>query len=263
MNRFDDENRIISDFQQVEDNSVFFVVESKEAENIYQQIHSTELWKNWTNSSGKSDPPPDFYADKYTLMMDVMRIDDHAFIDSKGKVQNPTNAGESKLYKELKDAGILQLFPNADVFINAKTVLPTEQDHNYSFYKENFKRVLSEHIKKIPLYKNNHQGYKTIFFILDESSAYIECQGEKPDMDKMQENDKIKALPHFFFWDSSFIEVFKDKQIDFLIWYAPFKLLRSDKGIIDLPKVAIFDCRILSNADLQSYNSAQMCSVEL
>ena len=41
--------------------------------------------KKWINSSGKNDPPPDFYNDKKKLMMDVMRIDDHAYINKKGK----------------------------------------------------------------------------------------------------------------------------------------------------------------------------------
>lgn len=263
MNRFDDEKRIIMDFQDVEDNTVFFVVKSEEAEGVYQSIHSLDLWEKWTNSSGKSDPPPDFYSDEYKLMMDVMRIDDHAFIDRKGKIQNPTNAGESKLYKELQKSGILEAFPSADVIVNAKTLLPTEQDHCYEFYYKNFKRVLYEHIKKIPLYNSNHQGYKTIFFVLDESSGYMECQSEKPDMSTVNENTQIRAYPHLFFWDSSFIQVFKEKDIDYLIWYAPFKLLRTDTGIFPLPKVAIFDCKLISEIELKEYKTSQMCSTEL
>lgn len=102
MNRFDDEDKIISQFQRVNDNEVMFATQSETIKAVYLSIHKETLWNNWINSSGKSDPPPDYYSPKDELMMDVMRVDDHAFVDKKGKIQNPTNAGESKLYKELK-----------------------------------------------------------------------------------------------------------------------------------------------------------------
>lgn len=133
MNRFDDEDKIISQFQRVNDNEVMFATQSETIEAVYLSIHTEALWNNWINSSGKSDPPPDYYSPKDKLMMDVMRVDDHAFVDEKGKIQNPTNAGESKLYKELKESGIQEIFPNAELIVNAKTLLPSEQDHNYLF----------------------------------------------------------------------------------------------------------------------------------
>lgn len=139
MNRFDDEDKIISQFQRVDDNEVMFATQSETIEAVYLSIHTEALWNNWINSSGKSDPPPDYYSPKDELMMDVMRVDDHAFVDKKGKIQNPTNAGESKLYKELKESGVQEIFPNAELIVNAKTLLPSEQDHNYLFYKSNFR----------------------------------------------------------------------------------------------------------------------------
>lgn len=147
MNRFDDEDKIISQFQEVNDNEVMFATQSEMIEAVYSSIHTEALWKNWINSSSKSDPPPDYYLPKDELMMDVMRVDDHAFVNKKGKIQNPTNAGESKLYKELKESGIQEIYPNAEFIVNAKTLLPSEQDHNYLFYKSNFERIVSEHIK--------------------------------------------------------------------------------------------------------------------
>ena len=35
-------------------------------------------------------------------MMEVMRIDDHAFVNEKGKIINPVNARESALQNEIK-----------------------------------------------------------------------------------------------------------------------------------------------------------------
>lgn len=263
MNRFDDENKIILDFQNVEDKEVLFVTQSPAAEYVYRSIHIKSLWDKWINSSGKSDPPPDYYLADGKLMMDVMRIDDHAYIDANGKVQNPTNAGESKLYKEIKSSGILDLFPDAELIITAKTILPTEQDHNYLFYQSNFERVVSEHIKKLPLYQQNHTGYKTILFVMDESSAYVQCESNKPDIDKVRIGSDILANPHLFFFDRSFVDVFWNSGIDFLIWYAPYKLLMTPDGLFELPKVAIFDCSADSIKRLVDYDGDKMCSSEL
>ena len=263
MNRLDDENKIMSDFQQVNDNEVMFITQSEEAERVYRAIHTEALWNKWINSSSKSDPPPDYYSPEYKLMMDVMRIDDHAYIDVKGKVQNPTNAGESKLYKELKKSGILESFPNAEPIVIAKTKLPSEKDHNYSFYKSNFKRVVSEHIRKLPLYQSNHIGYKTILFVMDESSGYIQCEGKKPDINTIQEGGQLKGYPHLFFCDKSFVKVFMKTGIDYLIWYAPYKLLRTSERVLELPKSVIFDCKVDRIDELIEYKEDKICSSEL
>lgn len=195
--------------------------------------------------------------------MDVMRVDDHAFVDKKGKIQNPTNAGESKLYKELKESGIQEIFPNTELIVNAKTLLPSEQDHNYLFYKSNFERVVSEHIKKLPLYQSNHIGYKTVLFVMDESSAYLQCENNKPNMDEAHEGEMIAGKPHLFFWDKNFVNVFLHSGIDYLIWYAPYKLLRTSQGIFELPKVVMFDCKTGNYDNLIKYNEERICSSEL
>ena len=58
------------------------------------------------------------------------------------------------------------MFPNCkNVFVNAKTTLPTKEDHNYVFYTDNFRRVIGEHFKKVDLYKMNHPDFKTIFLL--------------------------------------------------------------------------------------------------
>lgn len=238
MNYFDNENRIIERLQRVDSSSVYFPVEKEELVVIFEAIHSEKQWKRWKDSSGKSDPPPDFYCEDLKLMMDVMRVDDHAFINDKGKVDNPTNARESAIQKELKASGILDGFPNIDsVFVNAITDLPTEQDHNYKFYKDNFIRTVEEHKRKIGLYKQNHPGFKTIFFIFDESSAYVEAE-QKP-------KDIYKGMPitgrlHYWFFDKAFLQRFMNSDIDYVIWFTPFKYMKSDCNIV-LPKVVFYD----------------------
>ena len=260
MNLFDDENKIIEHFQRIQDKEVFFPSLDDEIESLYRSIHETAEWTNWTYSAGKDDPPPDYYNDVISVMMDVMRVDDHAFLSKKGKVINPTNAGESKLRKELDESGILELFPNCkEVFINAKTLLPTEEGHNYIFYKENFARVVREHAKKIELYKQNHPGYKTVFFVMDESSAYFRIYDKSI---KTEEGKGVKGAPHLFFFDKSFVDVMRDAQIDYLILYAPFKLLRTKDGIFTMPQAVIYNIHEIDFEDIE-YDQSEMRSSEV
>lgn len=225
------------------------------------RIHDPEEWKLWSDSSGKSDPPPDFYNDKLKLMMDVMRIDDHAFESKNGKIVNPTNQRESVIQKQIRKSGLLDSFPNVkNVIVTAVTDLPTDEDHNYKFYYSNFERVLMKHNNQIDLYGKNHPGYKTIFLVLDESSAYFE-------MESIMDNGVIKGKPHYWFWDNSFVNILKKLNIDYLIWYAPFKYYEVPLGEekSDLPEVCVIDIKNINQngSYLNSYDISKMKSVEL
>lgn len=260
MNLFDDENKIIEHFQCRKDNEICFPYLNDEIEELYRSIHEEVKWRDWKYSAGKNDPPPDFYNDKLSVMMDVMRVDDHAFINKKGKVVNPTNAGESLLRKELEKSGIMNNFPNCkEVFINAKTLLPTDEDHNYRFYRDNFNRVVGEHARKIELYKQNHPGYKIAFFVMDESSAYFRMWDKNV---KPEEGKFTKGMPHFFFFDKAFIDVIKEANIDYLFWFAPFKLLRTDQGIYSLPQAVIYDVHKIDFNEIE-YDQSEMSSIEI
>lgn len=160
------------------DESVFmfrnplYIPESDCLKSIYNSIVDNEQWTQWTNSSGKDDPPPDYYNDELQLMMDVMRVDDSAHIDeSTGKLINPVRARESELIRELRDKGVLDaMLPDAHIIVTAKTALPADEDHYYTFYRDNFVRIIEKHKGSIPVYRQNHPGFKTIFFVYDESS---------------------------------------------------------------------------------------------
>lgn len=257
MNFFDDENKIIEWLQDVECSSVCFPIENDELVEIFESIHNEEQWKLWKNSSGNSDPPPDFYCDKLKLMMDVMRVDDHAYKNKKGKIVNPTNAQESAMQKELRQSGILDRFPNVkNIICNAMTDLPTEQDHNYKFYKNNFIRTIEEHKRKIDLYKQNHPGFKTLFFILDESSAYFESEQNH---DAIIDGTHIKGYPHFWLLDQAFTNVFMGSEIDYVIWFAPYKQEHLFCNII-LPEVVVYNTN--EHLDSRNYKIDNMISCE-
>lgn len=223
LNYFDDENRIIEFFQESVKGSIGAWNNDDEAISVLESIYSPVEWKNWTCCAGKADPPPDFFCEELKLMMDVMRVDDHAFENSRGKTINPVNQRESQIQKELIQAGIYEAFPNVQaVFVNAVTNLPTKEDHNYQFYQNNFQRVIRKHIDSIAIYKENHPGYKTIFFVLDESSGYVQVPPENAGT-QFKQGQQYSCMLYHHFADNRFLNTFIGSKIDFLIWFSPFK----------------------------------------
>ena len=67
---------------------------------------SNEYLEKWKNNSS-SNLPPDFINEKDSLMLEVMRIDDHS---PDGK-KNPVLRREKEMHKELEQSGILEMFP--------------------------------------------------------------------------------------------------------------------------------------------------------
>ena len=98
---------------------------------------------------------------------------------------------------------------------------------------------------------------------MDESSAYLQCESNNPNMDEVHEGEMIAGKPHLFFWDENLVNVFLHRGIDYLIWYAPYKLLRTSQGIFELPKVVMFDCKTGNYDNLIKYNEERICSSEL
>ena len=257
MDSFDNECFIIECFQGVENSKVFFPFESKAAENVFKQIHEINNWNRWTNSSSKSDLPPDFFCDEFCSMMEVMRVDDHTRLNDKGKYTNPTNAKCSELRKELKTMNVLPQI----LIINAITDLPTKEDHNFKFYLDSFIRVIEDHKSKIENYRKNHPGHKMIFFVFDESSAYIKPENLADADIELHEGDLILGRPHEHWRDKAFLEPIINSDIDFLIWYTPYKFCETDKGILELPEVCVFDIKAM-NFETKDYDPDVMVSYE-
>jgi len=264
MNTFNDENRIIEYFQSgVKNESVYFPSQTKGAVHAFESIHLESNWIKWTDSSGKAEIPPDFYCDELQLMMEVMRVDDHSYKNRKGKLVNPTLARESKMLKELKDSGILDIVPNArNIFINSKTDLPTNEDHNYIFYLKNFERVIGNHSKNVKAYRKNHPNKKLIFFIMDESSAYLQAESIICAKKERIAGEVFEGAPHYFWEDSDFVQLIKNSDADYVFWYAPYKLIRTIDGMVHLPQVCIYDINALE-METEKYDVNLMMSSEI
>ena len=235
-----------------------------ELESILDKVCNQDNWDNWIDSSGKSAPPPDFYSDEYKIMMDVMRVNDHEHKGKKGKLYNPSIAHERQMFKELEQSGILNQFPNARVFLNGDTQLSTHEDHNYNLYLKCFQRVISKHIDIIPLYKENHPGYKVIFLVFDESSAYFESEQVIDTKKQMRKGDGMSGRPHFHFIDKAFLEAFYNKGIDYLFWYTPYKLFEHITPPLELPTLCVYDLSVKPFPhQTYKYDNCRMSSVEI
>ncbi|MGN1341727.1 MAG: hypothetical protein ACI4VL_00670 [Bacilli bacterium] len=260
LNRYDKEERIINDFQYLKRKEIGMYPLNFKNLGLYGCIHNKRKWKNWVDTSAKNELPPDFYNDKLKLMMDVMRIDDHAYVDEKGRVINRHNERESKLIEELisKNKSFKEIVEKGNLFITPDSGLRGYEDHNYNFYVNNFKRVVSKHIKKIEKYKKNHPGFKTIFFIFDESSPYmklIDCEvPQKP-------GDLMHGDLHQWWRDGNMLNIIKNSNIDYLIWMTPYKLFNSI-GKVRYPLAMIYEVSKIDFNSLMKYEIDELVSME-
>lgn len=235
-----------------------------ELENILDNVCNKEKWDKWIDSADKSAPPPDYYSDELRIMMDVMRVNDHEHKGKKGKLYNPSMIRERQMFKELEESGVLKQFPNAKVYLNVDTQLPTHEDHNYDLYLKCFRRVIAKHIDSIPLYKKNHPDYKVIFLVFDEASAYFESDQVIDKKKQMRKGDGMSGHPHFHFIDEAFLEAFYDKGIDYLFWYTPYKLFEHITPPLDLPALCVYDLSAKSFPhQTYKYDKTKMSSVEI
>lgn len=230
MNLYDKEVRIISKFQDLKIKDIRLFPINLKTLLVYRTIHNKRIWKQWIDTSSKKEPPPDFYNNKLKLMIDVMRIDDHSYINEKGRIINRHNERESKLIKELigKNKVFKEILERGNLHITTYSGVVGREDHNYSLYVSNFKRVVEKHINKIKQYQQNHPGFKTVFVIFDESTPYmklIDCEPPK------QVGDLMHGDLHSWWKDSNMLNIIKDSNIDYLIWMTPFKLFNSMQSV--------------------------------
>lgn len=235
MNFYDDEARIIESLQFVYNRKINYVNFSLKAWSFFLTLRSDVIFKDWVNSSGKDDPPPDFYSKKYKYMLEVMRVDD--FVNGN---QSP-NALESVFLRNVENTLRENGKPSLKELNIQMLVIPNMEnasENNYVTYAENFRRVVKKHLEKIPDYRRNHPKYKLGFLVFDESAGYI--QVEDPNKER-KPGEKISGIRHSFFYDRRFIEVFEGQDLDFLIWMTPNKNLPENPNVF--PEVSVFDLK--------------------
>ena len=261
MNRFDKETTIIDAFQNLKKKDIFFANSALSTRKVFNSIYDRRKWSKWIDSSSKKDLPPDFYNDKMKLMMDVMRIDDHAFEDLNGKIINPTNKRESELLKILasKSESLRKAVTEGRVIIIPDSGLRGKKDHNYTFYYKNFERVVTKHLDKINNYKNNHPKYKTIFFILDESSPYFTTKNNyKPCIP----GEIVYSIFHQWWKDYNMLKNVYDSELDYIIWFSPYKHFDSLEKF-EPPYAVVIDVKKIKIEKTINYIARDMYSAEI
>ncbi len=261
MNLYDKEIRIIEHIQKFEISKIKFYPLNFRTIKVFNSIYFKRCWKKWIDASSKNMLPPDFYNEKLKLMMDTMRVDDHSFIDKNGKIINFHNKRESELTKELisKNESIREAAQSGRLFINPIHYRLGEEDHNYSLYVENFKRVVFNHIEKIKNYKKNHPNFKTIFLIFDESTAYLKCSSNnRPKVP----GELFYGELHLWWNDYNLLESFENSRIDYIIWVTPYKVLQTTKRVT-IPSICVIDVKKIRYNDTIKYNFVNMQSNEL
>lgn len=264
MKTTDNENFILENFRMVSKRETLLLGNVFTCAKIRASLVNYFKRTHWIDSSAKNAPPPDFYNNKLKIMMDVMRIDDNAYVDKNGKVQNPIAKKETEYLKQYFGHDYKTVRNDISCHIVVSSGLPTHQDHNFARYFDNFKRVFEKHNRKIDNYKKNHPGYKTIFFIHDESTGYIEVEDKKFIKETPLQGEVSRGRPHFPFSDKRFLDVIKESQVDFVVWYMPYKLIRLQNGqIFPHPKCAIIERANIPKNAYQIYNTELIMSSEI
>ncbi len=255
---FDIESNILEWISELEPGQCAIISDFEESENYHDTVRVLEtlsgdrLFDRWRDNSA-SVLPPDFIDEKDSLMMEVMRFDDHS---PDGK-KNPNLARQREMSKELEP--IMHIFPSAKhVMAIALTDLPTEKDHNYRFYYNGFKRTVKKHLAKAPSYRKNHPGKRLVFLAVDESSGVY---FERAPGDEETNFGKL----HIPFFDTRFLEAFERSDLDYLILFCPFNHYKSLGKHLKLPNLIIFDVKNMAAGDMLQridYDEARMISSE-
>lgn len=263
MNFYDKEKNIVKDLINTQKSNISLFRFNKETIQIADAVISENFDDNWVDNSGKGNPPPDFYSDKFNLMLEVMRVDDHAHFDEKGKLINPTLELESRRTKEVFNSKWYKELPNKpEILVTASTALPSYEDHNYRFYYQNFQRVLQQHISKISNYKLNHPEHKIIFLVFDESTSYGVVESLEEANKNYIEGDLLTIQLHHHVLDKRFATTIINSNIDYLIWFTPYKHIDSLDGPLEFPKVTIIKISDLREDDLIDYDDNLIISTE-
>jgi len=263
VNYYDKELNITRDIGLCRKSDIHLCPQNKNTVEIIESIIDDRFDEKWIDSSSKKDNPHEFYNENLQLMMEVMRIDDHAYEDENGKIQNPTIMLESKLTKNIKKMDWYRSLPNQpEIVVSTTTHLPSIEDHNYKFYYKNFQRVVGHHIDKIPLYKKNHPGFKLIFLVLDESTMYGIVENELQAKKEFKQGDVLGIYMHAFCKDSRFLEVLINSGIDYLVWYTPYKHIDSPDGIVPIPTITVLDISEIKKEELINYPENLVISTE-
>lgn len=164
---------------------------------------------DWVDRSKDTETPPDFVNEELKVMFEFFRVDDQ------GRGKNSTRKREAGMRREVLESGIMDR-------VGSNAVLYTSTTHgrrSYASYLKNVKDAVEKHRRQIATYRANYPGYELGFFIFDESDSFV---GAK-DLRSFGGGQYDQGYWHSPAADGAFIDMLRDCDIDYLIWYSPYK----------------------------------------
>lgn len=260
-NNFNDEQTLIDHMRRTPPEYIQLLPDNNATRKILKTFQNRAIWvANMKNTN----EPPDFYTEKHKVMGDIMQVDDcghTVYYPKKSKYKNPQRTTDGQKYKELQASGILDSCPNLkQIFINSDTShLSTNEHHQFTWYRDEFKRIIREHIDSLPLYHQKCPGYKTIFFIYDESHPYIRMPScvYSPEALKQQGIEVNHEALHKPFLDDDLLQVLQETiihngesyGIDYVIWFftnkaidVMHKFTGAQHTVLLQPQLVVLDC---------------------
>ena len=181
-------------------------------------------------------------------MIEFMNVDCET-TDEYGRPQCPNS---EKVGTIMREFGTLIDFTGVQE-LNVFTT-PSNKDSQttdtYQNYLNGFERVVSKHLQKIPEYRKEHPSFKLGFAIIDYTLPYYSCESEEAVKDFKMHKQVIATL-HKWANDRAFTGKLLNEDLDFVIWYTPFKVQIED-GKNQLP--SLFFINPKSNIELIDYN---------
>lgn len=208
---WDDENGILNSMQLYVDDRFLLVNDNAFEKHILENIKNHRLF---TQNNGHDCPPPDYYSDSLDCMFDVLRINATEETDDvTGKTWNPAKIAERKSIEFFKDVGFYGN-PYMHLITEVHGGKPT-----YEKYSTQAKRVIANHIQKIPVWKQEHPKIMTKGLIIcDVSPLCIEV---------FKADTSYHYGPgfrvHEVWNDFVFSSPIYKSDLDFVVWFSPWK----------------------------------------
>ena len=253
---FDDEATLLKNIMAVPKNEILLLPNNKNTR-LIKRLLKEKKFDKWCIEAENTNFPPDVYIDEYKLMGDFMMVNDseHYVRDKKGKLKNINRQKEadSMAYKKLTHQIDVNKLDGVTLIIDSDTSnVPPEELHNFKWYLECFKRVVGNHIRKIPTYQKNHSGYQTIFFVIDESPGYCEPHY------KANTGKNYFGHRHLPCFDFEFMKIFQNADVDYVVLHMPWKCFQTPFGLNILYRLVIVDLKYLEQIRFVKYDHTNM-----
>jgi len=238
MQTFDDEQYIWDIYKHIPSSRVKYIGNFLSCLRVDLLTKCHIFAKSWKNSSSKSDLPPDFHNNLHQIMMEFMRIDDCVNELDGRKIMNSFQRTSVEVKKALgknykKKNGVLFYVPDTS----------NNNEFNIRGYLENFTRNIENHSNKIPYYKKNYpKCKKTILFVMDESNPYIQTI-KSENLGENHISEGRTFMIHNCYYDKRFIDVIKNSNADYVIWFGIYKCILINGKPIQFPQAVIYDVK--------------------